>query len=108
MEIEELAVLLIIFCFVVVILSIVGMISKRKQLRRYNQINIGMSEKEMLKIMGGGYNKSSLKNGRKKFEWRINATSYSSKGFRSYSGVSKVEIYTRNGRVEEIKPYNVR
>ncbi len=82
-----------------------------EQLQRYWNIKIGMSEKEMLYIMGGGYNRSFLNNSRVKYEWRINATSdgYSYKGmsFRSYSGVKKVAIYTKNGFVEEVKPYNV-
>lgn len=85
---------------------------QRKALRNYIEINIGMPENEMLEIMGGKYNKSSLKNNRAKYEWRINATStgINSNGVstRSYSGVSKVDIYTWNGYVEEIKPYNVK
>ena len=83
-------------------------IYQRDQLKRYESVSIGMSEAEMLQIMGGGYNKSSLKNNRNKYEWRINATSYGKNGFRAYSGVRKVDIYTKDGRVEEIRPYNVR
>lgn len=82
-----------------------------EQLQRYWDIEIGMPEEEMLNIMGEGYNRSFLKNNRVKYEWRINATSvgYSYKGtsFRSYSGVKKVTIYTKNGYVEEVKPDNV-
>ena len=91
----------------VFIIAMVAMVAQHKQLRRYTDINIGMSENEMLSIMGGGYNVSSLKNNRKKYEWRINASSYGYKGYRTYSGVHKVAIYTKDGRVEEIKPYNV-
>lgn len=84
---------------------------KVEQLQRYWDVEIGMTEDEMLDIMGDGYNRSLLKNNRVKYEWRINATSYGSsyKGFssRSYSGVKKVTIYTKNGLVEEVKPYNV-
>ncbi len=57
--------------------------------------------------MGGGYNKSSLKNNRFKYEWRMNATSYGQYGVRSYQGVKKVDIYIKDGVVEEIRPYNV-
>lgn len=85
--------------------------SRFEQLQRYWDIEIGMPEEEMLFIMGEGYNRSLLKNGRIKYEWRINASSYgtSYKGIstRSYSGVKKVTIYTKNGLVEEVKPYNV-
>ena len=82
-----------------------------EQLQRYWDVTIGMSEKEMLSIMGEGYNRSLLKNNRVKYEWRINASSvgssYNGTSFRSYSGVKKVTIYTKDGYVEEVRPYNV-
>ena len=81
------------------------------QLRRYWYVEINMSEEEMLEIMGKGYSRSFLKNNRVKYEWRINATSvgssYKGTSFRSYSGVKKVTIYTKDGFVEEVRPYNV-
>ena len=84
---------------------------KLEQLQRYWDVNIGMPEGKMLRIMGEGYNRSLLKNNRIKYEWRINASSYGSsyKGFstRSYTGVKKVTIYVKNGLVEEVKPYNI-
>lgn len=103
----------IMIAVLVVILAIVFSIRNKKieQLQRYWDVEIGMTEDEMLDIMGNGYTRSLLKNNRVKYEWRINASSYSSsyKGFstRSYSGVKKVTIYTKNGIVEEVKPYNV-
>ena len=82
--------------------------AERQQLKRYEQITIGMPEDEMLQIMGKGYNKSSLKNNRFKYEWRINArSSNNGMGGRMYSGVKKVTIYIKDGKVEEIKPFNV-
>ncbi len=82
-----------------------------EQLERYLDVEIGMSEDEMLEIMGEGFNRSLLKDNRVKYEWRINAQSYGSsyKGMscRSYSGVKKVTIYLKNGFVEEVRPYNV-
>lgn len=98
---------------IIIIAVAVGAGAKEKvqQLQRYWDVEIGMPEEVMLEIMGGGYNRSLLKNGRTKYEWRINATSYGSsyKGIstRSYSGVKKVTIYTKNGYVEEVKPFNV-
>lgn len=88
-------------------------IGKREQLRRYWKVEIGMSEYEMLDIMGDGYNRSLLQNNRVKYEWRIQASSigYYYKGLgvstRSYSGVRKVDIYVKDGYVEEVRPYNV-
>lgn len=90
---------------------VVGISEKKKldELNRYWDVEIGMTDDEMLSIMRGRCNGSLLKNNRIKYEWRINARSYGSiiKGVRKYSGVKKVTIYTRNGYVEEIKPYNV-
>ena len=103
--------LLIGFFIVVAVISVLGAAKKSAQLKRYTRITLGMSEAEMLKIMGGGYNKSLLKNNRVKYEWRINATStsHSSGGIRygSYRGVQKVDIYLTDGFVEEVRPYNV-
>lgn len=82
-----------------------------EQLQRYWDVEIGMTEDEMLDIMGDGFNRSLLKNNRKKYEWRINArsygTSYKGVSTRTYAGVKKVTIYTKDGFVEEVKPYNV-
>lgn len=102
---------LCIFAIIVMFVAMGKMKQKQDQLRRYWDIEIGMSEDEMLDIMGEGFNRSLLKNGRTKYEWRINATSYGhyTKGFstRTYSGVHKVTIYTKNGLVEEVKSHNV-
>lgn len=77
------------------------------KLRNYKDVKLGMSEGEMLSIMGEHYNKSLLKNDRIKYEWRIGSTSHSVCGVRFYSGVRKVSIYVKNGVVEEVRPYNV-
>ena len=93
---------------ILLVLYILIMVSQREQLKRYESVTIGMPEEDMLKIMGSGYNKSSLKNNRFKYEWRINATSAKNGlGGRMYSGVRKVAIYIKDGKVEEIRPYNV-
>ena len=104
-------ILIIIIVIFIVFITMIYTIGKKEKLRKYQKVSIGMSETEMLAIMGGGYNKSLLKNNRSKYEWRINATSsgYSSHGFstRSYSGVHKVTIMVKDGLVEEVRPYNV-
>ena len=94
--------------FLAALISYFVTLSKRAQLRSYTHVRPGMSEEEMLSIMGGGYNRSYLANNRVKYEWRMESVSYGRGGVRSYSGVRKVDIYTRNGRVEEVKPYNVK
>lgn len=103
--------LLIGIAIIIFVLKLINIASKDAQLKRYTRITLGMSEAEMLSIMGGGYNKSLLKNNRVKYEWRINATStsHSSGGIRygSYKGVQKVDIYLKDGFVEEVRPYNV-
>ena len=111
MDVYLMTAILCIFLMIFVIVGLVVHIKKHNQLDRYWDVEIGMSEEEMLNIMGEGYNRSLLKNNRIKYEWRINASSFSSynKGFssRTYTGVKKVTIYTKNGIVEEVKPYNV-
>ena len=76
---------------------------KVKKLRRYQDINIGMSENQMLNIMGKGYTRNILKNNRIKYEWRINASTY--KGVRT--NVRKVSIYTKNGKVCDVTTHNI-
>lgn len=109
---------ILIFLIMVLIIAIFALLfydesenEKIEQLQKYWNVKIGMTENKMLSIMGGGYSRSLLKNNRTKYEWRINASSYGTfyKGFstRTYTGVRKVAIYTRNGYVEEIRPYNV-
>ena len=97
--------------FIAAIIGLIVGISQREQLRRYDKVTLGMSESEMLKIMGKGYNRSLLKNNRVKYEWRINATSrstrYKGMSITSHSGVHKVDIYVKDGVVEEVRPYNV-
>lgn len=89
--------------FLVMIIVIIRDIERIAQLKKYKKIRVLMSEYDMLQIMGKGYKKSSLKNNRCKYEWRINASGSGS----SYRGVKKVDIYVKNGLVEEIRPYNI-
>lgn len=101
--------IIIIFAIMIflVIFAVYYSIEKQKQLEKYRDIRIGMPVDKMLQIMGNGYNVSSLKNNRQKYEWRINSSSYGYKNARFYSGVKKVDIFVKDGVVEEIRPYNV-
>lgn len=95
------------FMILIVIFIAIWRARFKKNMRRYEKIGLGMSEAEVLKIMGNKYNKSLLKNNRTKYEWRYsNGMSSSYKGARFYSGVSKVDIYFKDGIVEEVKPFN--
>ena len=111
MTFNQLLYLFILFLFLLFALALIVNYSKISKLKRYKMIDLGMKESEMLSIMGTGYNRSLLKNNRTKYEWRIRATSHgvSHNGVssRSYSGVKKVDIYTKDGYVEEVRPYNV-
>ena len=112
---EDIWIFLIGALIIVVVYAFIAALNTGKkrieQLQKYWDVKIGMTESEMLNLMGEGYNRSLLKNNRIKYEWRINASSYGSsyKGISSryYSGVKKVDIYVKNGIVEEVKPYNV-
>lgn len=110
---DYILIMVVAFVFIACVFGLAFSAGQKKieQLQRYWEVQIGMPEELMLEIMGEGYNRSLLKNNRVKYEWRINASSVGSsyKGFstRSYSGVKKVTIYTKNGVVEEVKSYNV-
>ena len=79
-----------------------------KRLRRYLDIQIGMPEQDMLDIMGDGYSRSLLKDNRIKYDWRVTFSNYdSSKGTSFILLHSGVSIYTKDGYVEEVKPYNI-
>lgn len=100
----------IIFIVIFIIAIIIGFATKETQRSKVDSITLGMSEGEMLEIMGNRCTKSLLKNNRTKYEFRFsNATSTSVRGTgtRVYSGVRKVVIYCKDGVVEEVRPYNV-
>lgn len=90
----------IVFVAVFLIIAVNAGDEEIEQLQRYWDIEIGMTEKEMLDIMGDGFDRSLLKNNCIKYEWRINVNS-------RHSRVKRVAIYTKDGFVEEVKPYNV-
>ena len=103
------------FIFVLLLAAIIiipKQVIKARRRNRIDQIQLGMSESEMLKIMGRSYNKSLLKNNRVKYEWRYSnggstGSSYRGISTRKYSGVGKVDIYCKNGYVEEVRPHNI-
>lgn len=111
MDVGLFMIIFIVLLTPLIIKSFKAFVKHYEQRDNYKQISLNMPEEDMLKIMGNRYNRSLLKNGRTKYEWRYsNGTSYGTyyKGmsFRSYSGVSKVDIYCKNGVVEEVRPYN--
>ena len=76
---------------------------------------LGMSEDEMLEIMGDNYNRSLLRDGITMYEWIYSSggvvgSAYMSNGIGFGGGTkingSKVDIVCRNGVVEEVRPYN--
>lgn len=95
------------FSIIIVIIILSILLLTKSRLRNYEKIYLGMEENEMLKVMGGHPNKTLFKDGRIKYEWRINGSSISQGNVRFYSGVKKVSIYVKNGLVEEVKPLNV-
>ncbi|WP_024865644.1 hypothetical protein [Butyrivibrio sp. FCS014] len=103
---------LAIFLIVAAIILLAKYAVKAGRRNRVAKISLGMSENEMLKIMGRRYNKSLLKNDRVKYEWRYSnggstGSSYRGNSVRKYHGVSKVDIYCKNGCVEEVRPHNI-
>lgn len=74
-----------------------------------NSIYIGMDEIDMLNIMAKyKYSKNLLSDYRVKYEFRFSdGVNTSSKGMRTYYPVSKITIYCSDGRVNEVRPFNV-
>lgn len=90
----------------IIVVLIIGT-TKQKRLQKYHSITIGMEEKKMLSIMGGGYSKSLLKDGQIKYEWRLNAYSKWKFSKREYSEKKSVIIYTQNGLVNQVLVNNL-
>ena len=100
-------------CFPFLLLAIgLGMIKNQKtdRLRGYQDVVEGMSEQDMLSVMGGGYSISVLNGNTVKYEWRINGSTNTSgvlfKGavyaHTEQTEAQRVIIYVRNGAVTEI------
>ncbi|SCY17778.1 hypothetical protein SAMN02910451_01638 [Butyrivibrio hungatei] len=88
------------FLFILGACIVIAYVIKLERRKCVDKIHVGMSESKMFKIMGRRYNKSLLKNGRVKYEWR-----YSNGG--RYRNVIKVDIYCKNGCVEEVRSHNL-
>ena len=101
------ALVIMVFLFLLAFIISAPKRKRFKRLRRYLDIQIGMSEQDMLDIMGDGYSRSLLKDNRIKYDWRVTFSNYNSStgvGSLLNSGVS---VYTKDGYVEEVKPYNI-
>lgn len=117
----ETIIIILLVVLAVCIIALFLMPDKLKRMKKYTDVYIGMSESNMLEIIGGGYAKSSLKNNVTKYEWRINGSSHTTSrpanrpvnyggvhiADTQYSGVKKLDIYVKDGLVEEIRPYNI-
>lgn len=113
----ETMIIILLVVLAVCIIALFLMPDKLKRMKKYTDVYIGMSESDMLEIIGGGYAKSSLKNGVTKYEWRINGSSHTTSRPANYggvhyadtyySGVKKLDIYVKDVIVEEIRPYNI-
>lgn len=79
-------------------------------LKHYKKVQIGMSEEEMLSVMGGNPSVSNFQH-KKKFEWFIKGTSstYYNNGIAStmHNPKKSVVITTENGKVTAIVPNNI-
>ena len=102
-----------IFLILMVVLfvwSIIDITVKKITLNHYKKVSIGMSEEEMLSVMGGRPSVSNYQN-RKKFEWFIKAVSSTTynNGIANtvHSPKKSVVITTENGKVISIEPHNI-
>lgn len=102
--------LMVAFFVILFIAALVTGIRRIKTLKHYRNVQIGMSEEEMLSIMGGHPSVSNYQH-KKKFEWFIRGTSstYYNNGIAStmYDPKKSVVITTENGVVTAIEPHNI-
>ena len=118
------------FLFALVIISIpvaIKVVKPKPALRNYVKIQPGMSEADVIGIMGERYNKGFFEDGRIELEWRVNAVSsektlggavgtsngsiggglYAGESIKEDLGVSKVTVVFREDKVVEVRPHNV-
>lgn len=90
--------------------TIVSITTKKVTMKHYKKVHIGMSEKEMLSIMGGKPIVSNYQN-KNKFEWYLKAVSstYYNNGVANtvHSPKQSVIITTENGIVTAVEPHNL-
>jgi hypothetical protein len=88
-------------CFVGYVVTGVTRYSQKKRTER---IKLGMSEEEMLSIMGKGFSKCSYADGTVVYEYLFsNATSRRSGSFRIFYSARRTLIFCYDGKVEAVK-----
>ena len=103
---EEFIVSGIAILFILLILTL--FVVKHRNKKRANSLQIGMSESDLLKLLGGYTSKSVLKDGTVKYvkKW-ANASSSSYKGIRVYQGVQKTTVWVKDGVVTHYDNNNI-
>ena len=102
--------ILLILMLVRFVWSIVSITMKKITMKHYKKVRIGMSEEEMLSVMGGRPSISNYQN-KKKFEWFMKggSSTYYNNGIANtvHTPKQSVVITTENGIVTAIEPHNI-
>lgn len=103
MEMVILMAILVFFAFGLVIEKII----RKARLYRYEEIEIGMSEDEVIDLMGFHYSQSLLSRGRTKYEWKVNGSMFLNNGIFHFIPTKSVEVYVKGGEVYKVLSHNM-
>ena len=80
---------------------------KKARLYRYEEIELGMNEEEVIDLMGFNYSKNLLNRGKTKYEWRLNGFGFIRYGIFNWAPTKSVEVYIKNGKVYKVLTNNM-
>lgn len=80
---------------------------KKARLYKYEEIELGMSEDEVIDLMGFNYSENLLGRGKTKYEWRLNGFGFIRYGFFHWMPTKSVEVYVKNGKVYKVLANNM-
>lgn len=103
MEMVILMTILIVMAFGLVIEHLL----KKARLYRYEEIELGMSEDEVIDLMGFNYSENLLGRGKTKYEWRLNGFGFIRYGIFHWIPTKSVEVYVKNGKVYKVLANNM-
>lgn len=80
---------------------------RKARLYRYEDIEIGMTEEEVIDLMGFNYTQSLLGRGKIKYEWKVNGVGFWQ--FRMFNWIpsKSVEVYIKRGKVYKVLANNM-
>lgn len=103
MEMVILGIIIIAMAFGLIIERMI----RKARLYKYEDIEIGMTEDEVIDIMGFNYTQNLLGHGKIKYEWKINGVGFWQFGLFNWMPTKSVEVYVKNGKVYKVLANNM-